>query len=85
MSSARSATNSAPVEAAFDARGFLATLTESPGVYRMLAADRAVLYVGKAKNLKKRVTAYTADPKQQSLGLESPANVTQFPAVAGGK
>ena len=42
MSSARSATNSAPVEAAFDARGFLATLTESPGVYRMLAADRAV-------------------------------------------
>ena len=58
MSSARSATNSAPVEAAFDARGFLATLTESPGVYRMLAADRAVLYVGKAKNLKKRVASY---------------------------
>jgi excinuclease ABC subunit C len=58
MSSARSATNSAPVEAAFDARGFLATLTEAPGVYRMLAADRAVLYVGKAKNLKKRVASY---------------------------
>ena len=43
---------------AFDAKGFLTTLTEAPGVYRMLAADRAVLYVGKAKNLKRRVSSY---------------------------
>lgn len=44
--------------ARFDAVGFLATLTDAPGVYRMLATDGAVLYVGKAKNLKRRVSSY---------------------------
>lgn len=37
----------------------LPIVSERPGVYRMLATDGTVLYVGKAKNLKKRLTNYT--------------------------
>jgi excinuclease ABC subunit C len=37
----------------------LRTLPGTPGVYRMLSGDGSVLYVGKAKNLKRRVTNYT--------------------------
>ncbi len=47
-----------PDARAFDAKAFLRTLTEEPGVYRMIAADESVLYVGKAKNLKRRVSSY---------------------------
>ena len=42
----------------FDAEGFLKSLTQLPGVYRMLSNDDEILYVGKAKNLKKRVSSY---------------------------
>ncbi|MDO8933339.1 MAG: excinuclease ABC subunit UvrC [Rhodocyclaceae bacterium] len=62
---------------AFDAREFLATLTESPGVYRMLDAAGQVLYVGKAKNLKKRVGSYF-----QKTG-HSPRIVLMLQQVAG--
>ena len=44
--------------AAFDAEPFLASLTTRPGVYRMVGDGGVVLYVGKARNLKARVTAY---------------------------
>lgn len=42
----------------FDASRFLKSLTARPGVYQMLDASGGVLYVGKAKNLKARVSSY---------------------------
>ncbi|WP_370263207.1 excinuclease ABC subunit UvrC [Limnobacter sp.] len=42
----------------FDLAAFLKDLTTRPGVYRMIDAQGVVMYVGKAKNLKKRVSSY---------------------------
>ncbi|WP_075181132.1 excinuclease ABC subunit UvrC [Pantoea sp. 1.19] len=42
----------------FDPQTFLKTVTSQPGVYRMYDADDTVIYVGKAKDLKKRLTSY---------------------------
>ncbi|TBW09152.1 excinuclease ABC subunit UvrC [Azotobacter chroococcum] len=43
---------------AFDSAAFLAHCSSHPGVYRMLDAEGKLLYVGKARNLKKRLSSY---------------------------
>lgn len=55
----------------FDPKLFLRSLTSRPGTYCMLNAGGKVIYVGKARNLKKRVSSYFtrqhSDPKTASL------------------
>ncbi len=44
--------------AVFDSAAFLKNITSKPGVYRMLDDKEQVIYVGKAKNLKNRLSSY---------------------------
>lgn len=54
----------------FDAKAWLPTVPEDPGVYRMIGADEDVLYVGKAKNLRRRVSSYfQRTPSSPRIGL----------------
>ncbi len=50
----------------FDGKEYCKNLTGKPGVYRMLDNKQTVIYVGKAKNLKNRVTSYFQSSKQHA-------------------
>jgi excinuclease ABC subunit C len=50
----------------FDSKSFLASLSTHPGVYRMLGLDGEILYVGKARNLKNRVSSYFSGKPQSA-------------------
>lgn len=73
----------------FDSKAFLRTVTTRPGVYRMLSADGVILYVGKAGNLRSRLSSYfnkavdtikTARLVEQIAGVE--VTVTRTAAEA---
>tara|TARA_B110000444_G_scaffold261150_1_gene311445 strand:+ start:3553 stop:5418 length:1866 start_codon:yes stop_codon:yes gene_type:complete len=55
----------------FDSKSFLKGLTQRPGIYQMLGENESILYIGKAKNLRKRVASYFSKsklpPKTQAL------------------
>ncbi|CBL47034.1 Nuclease subunit of the excinuclease complex [gamma proteobacterium HdN1] len=62
----------------FDIDAFLASLTQAPGVYRMLDGKGEVLYVGKAKNLKSRVSSYF---RSKQLPIKTAALVQRIQRV----
>lgn len=62
----------------FDHTTFLKNLTQQPGVYQMYDAAGTILYVGKAKNLKNRVTSYF---RKSSLSPKTRALVSRIAAV----
>ena len=77
-------------EAVHDLKGTVAALPLRPGVYRFVGEAGRVLYVGKAKSLKKRVSSYFrgAPPSpriaamlEQARGLEVTVTVTESEAL----
>ena len=63
---------------AFDAKPTLEVMSQRPGVYRMLDKTGEVLYVGKAKNLKKRVSNYF---RASGLDTKTMALVSHIAAI----
>src|SRR5690606_28874501 len=62
----------------FDSQNFLKQLTERPGVYRMYDDTGGVLYVGKARNLRKRVSSYF---RKSGLAPKTEALVSKIAAI----
>ncbi len=63
---------------AFDGKAFVRTLTTSPGVYRMFGEGDALLYVGKAANLRKRVGSYFLKPRLDPRIASMLAQITRI-------
>lgn len=59
----------------FEHKRFLQSVTNGPGIYQMINSNGEVLYVGKARNLKKRITSYFRS--QQSIKTTALVNQIQ--------
>ena len=65
-------------DTAFDVAAFMKTVTTRPGVYRMFNAQDDIIYVGKASNLKNRLSSYfqkTLDNRKTAALVSHIANV----------
>lgn len=72
------------MDEAFDKDSFLKTLTHRPGVYRMLDEGGNVIYVGKARDLKKRVSSYFGSKAHhpKTMALMQKTRDVQFTVTA---
>ena len=62
----------------FDVAAFLKNLTTRPGIYTMLNDKSEIIYIGKAKNLKNRVSSYF---KTQTASIKQQVMVTKVAAI----
>lgn len=69
---------------AFDPKPFLANVSQRPGVYRMLGADGEVLYVGKARNLKNRLTSYFVGKAQTAKTMAMVSQIENIEVTVTG-
>jgi excinuclease ABC subunit C len=65
-------------EAVFDSAAFLKNVTSKPGVYRMLDDKDQVIYVGKARNLKNRLSSYF---RQTGLSAKTQVMVSKISSI----
>jgi excinuclease ABC subunit C len=63
---------------AFDSKSFLSNVSNKPGVYQMHDTEGHLLYVGKAKNLKNRLTSYFSNT---GLNAKTMALVTRIESI----
>ena len=56
-------------------KNYLSQVTNKPGIYLMYNEDKTILYIGKAKNLNKRISSYS---KSSNMSLRIQRMVSQI-------